>query len=165
MSDLVVARQPFIDGEWVAGAGAVVAVESPSTGDTFTTVDGCSPAQVDAAIAAARRAFDDGPWPALSMAERVDAVRRLGDALVSRRSALVETVIAEAGCPRGVTEVAQVGMALASIDELADLAAGLPEWEHNEVPLGQHVAGSTVRLSIRRYAPAGVVAAITPAGA
>jgi aldehyde dehydrogenase (NAD+) len=162
MSDLVAARQPFIDGEWVAGAGDAVAVESPATGDTVATVEGCSTAQVEAAIAAARRAFDDGPWPRLPIAERIAAVRRFGDALASRRSVLVETVIAEAGCPRGVTEVAQVGMALASITELADLAAALPDWEHNEVPLGQHVAGSTVRLSIRRYAPSGVVAAITP---
>jgi aldehyde dehydrogenase (NAD+) len=53
-------------------------------------------------------------------------------------------------------------MALSSIREITDLYERLPEWEHNEVPLTQHIAGSAVRLSIRRYEAAGVVAAITP---
>lgn len=61
-----------------------------------------------------------------------------------------------------MTEAAQVGMALSSIREIADVYERLPEWEHNEVPLTQHIAGSAVRLSIRRYEAAGVVAAITP---
>ena len=87
---------------------------------------------------------------------------RLGDALDARRDLLVETVIAEAGCPRGVTEVAQVGMALESIRQLGELYGRMPEWENNEVPLGDHFVGSSVRLSIRRFEPAGVVAAITP---
>jgi len=71
-------------------------------------------------------------------------------------------VIAEAGCPRTITEMAQVGMAMSSIDELADLAERLPLWEHNETPLADHLVGAAVRLSIRRYDAAGVVAAITP---
>src|SRR5207248_7370163 len=46
--------------------------------------------------------------------------------------------------------------------ELLDLYARMPEWEHNEVPLDGHFVGSTVRMSMRRYEAAGVVAAITP---
>ena len=159
---LVDARRPFIDGEWVSGAGAAVQVESPASGEVIAAVEGASAEQVRAAIAAARRAFDEGPWPALRREDRVSAVRRLGEALESRRDLLVETVIAETGCPRGVTELAQVGMALSSLRELTDLYARLPEWEHNEVPLTEHLVGSHVRLSIRRYEAAGVVAAITP---
>lgn len=162
MADLVTATQPFIDGAWVRGAGAPVHVESPATGEVIATVEGCAPEQVVAAITAARRAFDEGPWPRLPVVERVAAIRRFGEALEARRDVLIETVIAEAGCPRTVTEPTQVGMALSSVSELADLAAAMPEWEHNEVPLEQHLAGSAVRLSIRRYAAAGVVAAITP---
>ncbi len=162
MTDLVAARQLFIDGEWVSGAGPQMAVESPATGESVAAVDTASPDQVSAAIAAARRAFDEGPWPTMEPAERVAAVRRLGEALGTRRAVLTDTVMAETGCPRMVTEWAQVGMALTSIQELADLYERMPLWEHNEVPLGEHVAGSTVRLSIRRYEPTGVVAAITP---
>ena len=162
MADLIAARSPFVGGAWIGGSAPPVAVASPATGETIASVGATSPEEVLAAVAAARRAFDEGPWPALPPAERILAVRRLGDALEARREALVETVIGEAGCPRGVTEVAQVGMALSSIGELADLYAGMPEWEHNEVPLGEHLVGSSVRLSIRQYEPAGVVAAITP---
>jgi aldehyde dehydrogenase (NAD+) len=162
MTDLVAARQPFINGEWVRGEGEPVGVESPATGEVFASVEGATPDQIRAAIAAARRAFDDGPWPTLSREERVSAIRRFAEALETRRAVLVETVIEEAGCPRGVTEFAQVGMALSSIRELADLYARMPEWEHNEVPLTEHLVGSSVRLSIRRYEAAGVVAAITP---
>jgi aldehyde dehydrogenase (NAD+) len=162
MTDLVAARQPFIDGEWVHGAGDPVLVESPATGEVVANVEGASAEQVTAAIAAARRAFDEGPWPRLAPAERVKVITRLGDALEARRSVLVETVIEEAGCPRMVTELTQVGMAISSVRELADLYARMPEWEYNEVPLGDHFVGSAVRMSVRRYEPAGVVAAITP---
>jgi acyl-CoA reductase-like NAD-dependent aldehyde dehydrogenase len=162
MTDLVAARQPFVDGPWVDGGGEEIRVEAPYSEEFAATVAGASRAQVESAISAARRAFDEGPWPTLPARERIAAVRRLGDALEARRSTLVETVIEETGCPRGVTEAAQVGMALASISELAELYERLPEWEHNEVPLSQYIAGPSVRLSIRRYEAAGVVAAITP---
>jgi acyl-CoA reductase-like NAD-dependent aldehyde dehydrogenase len=162
MTDLVAARQPFINGQWVRGEGDSIPVESPATGEVIATVEGASAGQVAEAIGAARQAFDTGPWPALAPSERVAAVRRLGEALEARRHVLVETVVEEAGCPRSITELTQVGMAMSSIRELADLYTGLPAWEHNEVPLGEHFVGSSVRMSIRRYEPAGVVAAITP---
>jgi acyl-CoA reductase-like NAD-dependent aldehyde dehydrogenase len=162
MTDLVAARRPFINGEWVAGGGGELAVASPATEEVVASVETASPAQTEAAILAARHAFDNGPWATSAPAERIAAVNRFGDALEARRDLLVETVIAEAGCPRGVTEVAQVGMALDSIRQLAELFGRMPGWENNEVPLGDHFVGSSVRLSIRRFEPSGVVAAITP---
>lgn len=162
MTALITADRPFIGGEFVAGAGGDVVVHSPATTEAIATVQATDAEQVDRAIAAARRAFDEGPWPTMDPAERIAVIRRLGAAFDARREALVETVIAEAGCPRTVTEVAQVGMALDSFGQLADLYAGMPEWEHNEAPLADHLVGSSVRLSIRRYEAAGVVAAITP---
>ena len=162
MTDLVAARRPFVDGQWVGGEGGELVVASPATEQTIATVEAASTGQVERAIGAARRASDEGPWPRLSAPERIAAVLRLADALEARRDVLIETVIGEAGCPRGVTEIAQVGMALHSIRELTDLYGRMPAWEHNEVPLADHLVGSAVRLSIRRYEPTGVVAAITP---
>jgi acyl-CoA reductase-like NAD-dependent aldehyde dehydrogenase len=162
VTDLVAARRPFVDGQWVGGEGGELAVASPATEQTIATVETASTSQVERAISAARRAFDEGPWPRLPAPERIAAVLRLADALEARRDLLIETVIGEAGCSRGVTEIAQVGMALHSIRELTDLYGRMPGWEHNEVPLADHLVGSTVRLSIRRYEPTGVVAAITP---
>ena len=162
MTDLVAARRPFVNGEWVAGEGGELAVASPASEEIVATVETASPAQTEAAILAARHAFDHGPWATLPAADRIAALNRFGDALDARRDLLIETVIAEAGCPRGVTEVAQVGMALESIRQLGDLYGRMPAWENNEVPLGDHFVGSSVRVSIRRFEPAGVVAAITP---
>jgi acyl-CoA reductase-like NAD-dependent aldehyde dehydrogenase len=162
MTDLVAARQPYVDGKWIRGAAPLVEVESPASGEVVAAVEATALPQVEEAIAAARNAFDRGPWPRLAPEARLDAIRRFGAALEARRGVLVETVIEEAGCPRLVSETTQVGMALASIGELADLYQRLPQWEHNEAPLRDYLVGSNVRLSIRRFEPVGVVAAITP---
>ena len=53
-------------------------------------------------------------------------------------------------------------MGLQSSHDLVELARRLPEWEHNELPLSEYIAGNKVKVSIRRYEPVGVVAAITP---
>ena len=162
MSTLIEARSPYIDGASVAGTGDPIEVRSPANCEVVAVVGGASIDQVDRAIGAARRAFDTGPWPWLDPSARVTAVRRFGAALATRRDLLVETVIAEAGCPRLISDYAQIGLALSSLSELCDLYEGLPTWEHNEVPLADHLAGSSVRMSIRRYEACGVVAAITP---
>ena len=162
MGDLIAARRPFVDAQWLTGAGGELAVSSPATEEIVASGEAASPAQTESAALAARRAFDVGPWPTQPSSERVAAVLRLADALEARRAALVETVIQEAGCPRGLSEFAQIGMALQSIRELCELYGRMPAWEHNEAPLADHLVGSNVRLSIRRFEPAGVVAAITP---
>jgi aldehyde dehydrogenase (NAD+) len=162
VADLIAARRPFVDGQWLAGEGAEFEVRSPATEEVVAVMAGASPAETEAAVLAARRAFDAGPWPTMAPSERIAAVGRLADALDARRDLLVETVIQETGCPRGVTQLAQVGMALESLRQLPELYGRMPTWEHNEVPLGDHLVGSKVRLSVRKYEPSGVVAAITP---
>jgi aldehyde dehydrogenase (NAD+) len=162
VTDLVMSRGPFIDGEFVHGEAGRFTVIDPATETPVAEVSSASLAQVDRAVAAARNAFDHGPWPRLSPAERAAVMYRFADALEARRDVLVETVIAEAGSPRGFAEAAQIGLGLASARELVALALSLPEWEHNELPLEQQLAAGHVKLSIRRYEPIGVVAAITP---
>src|SRR6185436_3857315 len=162
MADIVTSRSTYIDGAFVPGAAGTFAVEDPSTESAFTEVESASLKQVDDAVAAARRAFDDGPWPRMTPDERAAVLGRMADALEARRDLLVETIIAEAGCPRLITQIAQVGLALQSAHEMPPMVAALPEWEHNELPLREQLQGSKLRLSIRRYEPVGVVAAITP---
>src|SRR5688500_5779351 len=108
MTDIVASRSPFIDGAFVRGEGDSFTVIDPSTEEVTAEVESASGEQVHAAIAAARRAFDEGPWPRMSTDERADALGRFADALEARRELLVETVIAEAGCPRAFTEMMQV---------------------------------------------------------
>ncbi|HEY8527996.1 MAG TPA: aldehyde dehydrogenase family protein [Acidimicrobiales bacterium] len=142
MTDLVAAPRPFVDGQWRSAEAGTLVVRSPSTTEPVAEVEAASPAHIEQAIVAARRAFDAGPWPGLDPAERIAAVLRLANALDARSDVLVETVIAEAGCPRVLTETAQVDMALQSVRHLADLYGRRPTWEHNEVPLADPLVGS-----------------------
>ncbi|MDI2128038.1 aldehyde dehydrogenase family protein [Yinghuangia seranimata] len=164
--EIVASRRAYVDGKFVefgVPGTLPLAVSDPATGAVVAEVvaaDGT--ALVERAVRAARAAFDTGPWPRTTVAERVTVLDRMTDHLDGLRDRLVETAIAEAGAPRTLAEAAQVGLALAQARELTGLAAGLPAWEHNELPLEQHLyAPGKVRLSIRRYEPVGVVAAIT----
>src|SRR3546814_4742704 len=69
-------------------------------------------AAADAAIAAARTAFDDGPWPTMSMAERAAILRRMHAALDARRADIAALIVAEVGCAQGITHGMQVGAPL-----------------------------------------------------
>jgi acyl-CoA reductase-like NAD-dependent aldehyde dehydrogenase len=162
MAAITASRSPFIDGSFVSGKAGDFAVFDPCSEQEIARVEATSPGQVEDAIAAARRAFDDGPWPRLGVEARAEVLLRFAAALAARRDVLVETIIAEAGCPRRFTELAQVGMGLAGAREHVELARRLPEWEHNELPLPEYVAGGKLKLSIRRFDPVGVVAAISP---
>ncbi|MCF2529904.1 aldehyde dehydrogenase family protein [Yinghuangia soli] len=163
--EIVGSRRPYVGGEFLdpdaAGCGRLD-VHDPSTGDLLATVGTTGPGQIERAVLAARAAFDTGPWPCMAREERLAALGRMTAYLEERRGRLVGTLIAEAGAPRFLAESAQVGLALDHARELPALAAALPEWEHNELPLAQHAyAPGRLRLSIRRYEPTGVVAAIT----
>ena len=68
----------FIDGDWAAPAtGDTIQVVSPHSEQVVATVPEGSAADIDAAVAAARRAFDHGPWPRMSPEERIDVVELL----------------------------------------------------------------------------------------
>ena len=164
MSDHLVSDQLFIDGRFVDGAGARLDVEDPATEEVFTSVPTADLAQVDAAIGAAHRAFESGSWARMPVSERVDALVRMAEALAARRDELVETAIRETGSTALIAEWAQVGMALDQARQLPELFATLSEWEHNENPYASLIGpdGRDVMMSIRRYEPCGVVAAITP---
>jgi aldehyde dehydrogenase (NAD+) len=162
MTDLVAARSPYVDGRFVPGDAETFGVVSPSTEEVAFEVEGSSVAQIDAAVAAARRAFDDGPWSRMSVAERAVVMEKLSDALHARAGVLLDTVVTEAGSARGFAEMLQVGFGLTSSREMIDVATRVPDWEHNELPFGQHVGGGQLKLSVRRWEPMGVVAAITP---
>lgn len=162
MSDIATARSPYINGAFVPGLGKAFDVVNPASGEACATVEGASLDQFEQAIGAARHAFDTGPWPRLNMQDRVDVIQSFQEALERQRDTLVETLITESGCPRRIATSVQWGMAIDELRELPRLVQSLPEWEHNELPIDRYLSGSAVSLSIRRYEPVGVVAAITP---
>jgi aldehyde dehydrogenase (NAD+) len=153
----------FIGGERVEGEGATFPVRNPGTEAVIAEVRGASPAQIEAAIAAARQAHDSGRWSGLPTAERVEALRRLMAYLASRADHLVDLAVREAGCPvKSPVMAVQTHMPLQQGLQVLDLFQKLPEFEENPLPLGERIsARGAVGQSLRRYLPVGVVAAIS----
>jgi len=70
----------WVDGKWVEGAGGqLTAIENPATGEKIAEVPNSTPADVDRAVEAAKRAFYDGRWTGLMRGERQRMLWRLGE--------------------------------------------------------------------------------------
>ncbi len=90
----------FIGGDWVKPAGTgTIEVISPSTEQVFARVPDGTTADIDRAVAAAREAFDRGPWPRLSGAERADLMAALSGQIQGRMQEFADTITSENGCP------------------------------------------------------------------
>jgi acyl-CoA reductase-like NAD-dependent aldehyde dehydrogenase len=145
----------FIGGTWSPPCiDRMIEVTSPHTESVVAAVAAAGPADVDAAVAAARSAFDDGPWPRTAPAERIDAVRRLAKLYKERAAEMAQAISTELGAPITFAQRAQVGLPLMMMSAFCDVAESYP-WQ--EIRPG--FFGSD--LHIRRE-PVGVVAAIVP---
>jgi acyl-CoA reductase-like NAD-dependent aldehyde dehydrogenase len=145
----------FIGGTWRRPTGAAtIEVVSPHTEEPIAQVAAATPDDVDAAVAAARMAFDEGPWPRLAPAERVAAIRRLTDRYGERTAEMAEVITAELGAPISFAQRAQVGLPALMMGAFCDLADAFP-W--TELRRGRY--GADIRI---RREPVGVVAAVVP---
>ena len=91
-------RSLFIDGAWSAEArGGAIDVINPTTEEVFLTVAEADEDDIDRAVAAARRAFDNGPWPRMSHAERAGYLRRFADEIDERVGAIATIWTSEMG--------------------------------------------------------------------
>ncbi|MGW6457990.1 aldehyde dehydrogenase [Streptomyces sp. NPDC055078] len=126
---------------------------NPSTGEPWATVPGAGRSDVDAAVRAARTAFDTGEWPHSGPAERARLLRRLGDLVLEREGELARTQVWENG--KLLREALGQTRALAGF---CHYYAGIAETVHGHtLPTSfPHTLTYTVRE------PIGVVAAITP---
>ena len=92
----------FVGGEWVeATSGTTINVIDSATERVYFTVAEAADHDLNRAVAAARHAFDEGPWPRLTPAERATSMRALGEALVRRSEELSQIWPRESGVPRG----------------------------------------------------------------
>jgi betaine-aldehyde dehydrogenase len=143
----------FIGGEWKAPATtALIDVVSPFTEERMGSVPEASAADMDAAIAAARRAFDHGPWPRMSIAERAVILGRIATYLRERGPEIAQLVSDEMGGP-----MARLGRAPGAPADMIDRVAALAV-ETGDTNIRQGLLGEAVI----RHEPVGVVAAITP---
>jgi aldehyde dehydrogenase (NAD+) len=148
----------LIDGRLVdAGDGATFENIDPATEAVLgVTADG-SAAELDAAVAAARRAFDETAW-ATDVAFRVRCLRQLHAALAGHSEELRATCVAEVGAPVALTQGPQLDMPIQGVAWVADLLEGYG-WVDD---LG---VASPFGIASHRYVvrePIGVVGAITP---
>ncbi|MCX4092588.1 aldehyde dehydrogenase [Nocardia sp. alder85J] len=147
-------REFFIGGRWVAPAGTErLPVISPSTEEVVGEVPLATTADIDRAVAAARAAFDDGPWPRMTPQERAEVLARAAELLRKRESDIAGITVDEMGCAISQAKQAQTGLVAALFDYYAGL---IPTFEFRRtVTVGE-------RRGLVTNEPIGVVAAITP---
>ncbi|WP_019873046.1 aldehyde dehydrogenase family protein [Sporichthya polymorpha] len=113
----------YIDGEWSPSTtGRWREVRNPSTGNVIAEVADGGAQDADRAVAAARRAFDHGPWPRLRPEQRRDTLLRLAEALSARTDIFIRLVTEDAGCPVRLTEMMQVGTPIGQLQDFAEQA-------------------------------------------
>jgi aldehyde dehydrogenase (NAD+) len=150
----------LIDGALVAaGSGKVFDNVNPATEQVLGQVADASAADMQRAIAAARRAFDTTSW-SVDRAFRQRCLGQLQDALEAQRDDLREQLILEVGCPRMLTNGPQLEVPLADALRYPAKLIDEFEWEQHLPDAVDFRGGNNSRLIVKE--PVGVVGAITP---
>ncbi|AZQ32604.1 aldehyde dehydrogenase [Streptomyces cyaneochromogenes] len=144
----------FIGGQWREAAdGARTEVVDPSRGAVVTTVADAGAADVDAAVRAARDAFDDGAWSGLSGRERGRVLHRVAALIRENADTIAELESRDVGKPITLAHAVDVTNAANDYEHFAALAHAL-DGSVRDTPMNA--------LAYVRRRPLGVVAAITP---
>jgi aldehyde dehydrogenase (NAD+) len=149
--------QFVIDGTLTGAlAGEELAVEDPSTGQILRTVPLGRPGDAEAAIAAARRAFDTGPWPQMTPAQRGVVIKRLGELMEAHRDEFVDYGVFEVGTARMQAAAVHHSRPMDAFYDLLEKGA-----RSLDVALPQ-LGGAVPTEQLVTREPHGVVALITP---
>lgn len=147
----------FVGGSWRRAHGPEgVPVIAAATEEVIGSVPAGSPADVDAAVAAAREAFDDAQgWASWAGADRAKALARFADALAARAGEIAATVSTQNGMPIQLSSFAETRVPAKLLRYYGDLVA-TGETEELRMTSGGR------RSTLVRRSPVGVVAAIVP---
>jgi len=142
----------FIGGQWVEPSSSeIIEVFSPATGEKVGQAPLATKADVDAACAAARKAFDEGPWPRMTPQER-QAVLAKATALIEESADEFKTLLKlETGQPQTIVDMMQYGAAMSTLQFYAS-AADKFAWKD----IRDGIYGQTLVLK----EPVGVVGAV-----
>jgi aldehyde dehydrogenase (NAD+) len=144
----------YIGGEWVAPAGrGVIEVRSPASLEVVGKTPDGTVDDVNRAVAAARAAFDEGPWPRLSPAERAAYLEAISAKLKERSQEMAELITKENGSPISWSLVGQVFATTMVADFYVGLAGSYAFEERRPGMLGEAIVVKH---------PVGVVGAIVP---
>ena len=144
----------FIGGEWVEpSSSSVIDVVSPTTEELVGRVPEAQNADIDRAVAAARDAFDHGPWPRMTPVERAEILTKVANAIRENTEDLTTLISNETGSPVSWAAMAQVFAPTMILDYYAGLGSTYPFEQMKDGLLGPVIIAKE---------PVGVVAAITP---
>lgn len=145
----------FIGNQWIRPASDhTFRIQNASTGEHVATVPEGTEADIDAAVAAAREAFDHSPWPKLNPAERAEIMLRFMAELVARGSAIAEAVSLQNGMPVTLANMLEAQFPAGVLQYYASLADGIALSETRPSQMGQE--------TLVERSPVGVVAAVVP---
>jgi acyl-CoA reductase-like NAD-dependent aldehyde dehydrogenase len=144
----------FIGGQFVPSAsGETFDSVNPATGAVLTQVAHAGPEDVDAAVKAARQAFEAGPWPRMSVGARGRLLWKVADLIMKRREELAELETLDSGKP--ITDNTKIDVPMAA-DCFQYYAGWASKIQGQTVP----VSGPYFNYTLRE--PVGVVGAIIP---
>jgi len=153
-------RTVLINGKWVpAKSGETFDVLNPATGELLAKVASCGKEDVDAAVAAARKAFDDGPWSRMTPSARGRMIWKIGDLILENLDELAQLESLDNGKPYAVARAADVPLAADLFHYMAGWATKL---EGNTIPISVPYAPGAQFQAFTRREPIGVVAQIIP---
>jgi len=151
-------RPMLINGRWVnAASGKTFASYNPATGKVLANVAEGNREDIDLAVAAARAAFDRGPWRKLSPSQRGQLIWKLADLLEKRAEEFAQLESLDQGKPLFLARVADLP---SSIDQLRYYAGWATKIEGNTIPLSAQGGGKFLAYTLRE--PIGVVGQIIP---
>ena len=150
--------QMLIDGRWTAAeSGRTWEHRHPATGEDVASFPIAEAGDVDLAVRAARRAFDEGPWPRARAAERIRVLRRIADLVRENGDELLKLQALDNSVP--LTFGGVYGMSSAMVADVFDHHAGWVDKLAGET-LTPFQGGDHLVMTLRE--PVGVVGAIVP---
>jgi phenylacetaldehyde dehydrogenase len=153
-------KRLLIDGKWLSAASEqTFEVKNPANGATIAHVAEGDKADINAAVRAARRAFESGPWPAMTPSERGKLLWRIGDLITKYADELAELESLDNGKPKAVARAADVPLAA---DIFQYMAGWCTKIEGKTIPLAVLYTPGVQYHSYTRPEPIGVVGQIIP---
>ena len=152
------AHKLLIDGQWLpADSGATLDVINPATEAVIGQVASAGKSDVDKAVKAARRAFDEGPWSTMRPAERQRLILKLADLVEEHAQALAEVESLDNGKSVGIARAVDLAVAIDTLRYMAGWATKI-EGATNEVSVP--FAPQMQFVTYTRREAVGVVAAV-----
>jgi phenylacetaldehyde dehydrogenase len=150
----------LISGQWTAAeSGQTFPTRNPATEEVLCEVPAGDKADIDRAVQAARRAFEDGPWRRLTPSERGRSIWKLADLLEAHLDEFAQLETLDNGKPLAVARVADVPLA---VDLLRYMAGWATKVEGHTIPISVPYAPGARFLAYTQREPVGVVGQIIP---